>query len=428
MLKKLEYIAVVGSIALIGADRIDLLGGHGLFRLTPFLLFAPLVVLMQILFKGLSGTFQFTLIPPIRRQLPFLVAFALFLFFSFTSTIFGVNPERGIVALADLVLVSVLGYYISVRILADPAPQKLVVRSVSVALTVWLIFCAGECITWSHGLFRLEEEPATSIEYIFAPTATLFGMVPRLSGFSLDSNRAGFILVMFLGLLNRFGENTRYTRFLRVGIGLFVLLTFSRSGMLCWFAYYIFSRALWSRLMTRRVAIGVATLAIVASSAAVIYRKEISDLFELWQLSDIVSERFSGEQGTSGGNHIELMQRGLETWASSTRTVFTGIGFAGSPRVLGDFFGDSKYGNFHSLYVTVLAELGLPAFLLLLILFLYPVFARSGAGPFIAAIALFNLFLQSHMEPIFWVVLAIVWSFQEKNRKDEESRRRPLAS
>jgi hypothetical protein len=86
MLKKLEYIAVVGSIALIGADRIDLLGGHGLFRLTPFLLFSAVVVLMRILFRGLSGTFQFTLKPPIRRQLPFLVVLALFLFFLFTLT------------------------------------------------------------------------------------------------------------------------------------------------------------------------------------------------------------------------------------------------------------------------------------------------------------------------------------------------------
>jgi hypothetical protein len=428
MLKKLEYTSVIGSIALIGADRIDLLGGHGFFRLTPFLLFAPLVVLIQIFLRGLSGTFEFTIQPPIRRQLPFLAVFSLFLVFSFVSTIFGVNPERGIVALADLVLVSVLGYCISVRILADPAPQQLVLRCITFALILWLIFCLGECIAWGQGLFRLEEEPSSSIESIFAPTATLLGVLPRLSGFSLDSNRAAFVLVMYLALLDRFSETNRYSRFFRFAIGVFVLLTFSRSGILCWFAYYFFSRSLLKHLMTRRMVLRVATLAIVCSSVAVIYRKEIGNLFELWQVSDIVSERLSGEQGTSGGNHIELIQRGLETWASSTRTVFAGIGFAGAPRVLGDFFGDSKYGNFHSLYVTVLAELGLPAFLLLLILFLYPVVARSGAGSFIAAIALFNLFLQSHMEPIFWVALAIVWSFEGKNRKDEESHRRPLAS
>jgi hypothetical protein len=428
MLKKLEYLSVIGTIALIGADRIDLFGGHAFFRLTPFLLFASLVLLINFILKALGGGVRVTLSRTLRRQFPFLVVFSLFLLFSFMSTIFGMNPERGIVALADLVLVSALGYCISVRILTAPAPQVVVVRSISAGLVLWLIFCAGEYIAWSHGLFRLEEEPSSSIQSIFAPTATLLGVVPRLSGYSLDSNRAAFVLVMYLALLDHFAENNRYTRFLRFTIGVFVLLTTSRSGMLCWFGYYFCSRALWKRLMTRRMVLKVAILAVVFSSAAIAYRKEIGDVFELWQVSDIVSERLSGEQGTSGGNHVELMQRGLETWASSTHTVLAGIGFAGAPRVLGDFFGDTKYGNFHSLYVTVLAELGLPAFLLLLTLFVYPIIARRGAASLIAAIALFNLFLQSHMEPIFWVAIASVWAFEPRDGTNEGLGGRPVAS
>ena len=113
----------------------------------------------------------------------------LFLFFSFTSTFFGVNPQRGLVALADLVLVCVLGYCISVRILTEPAPEKLLVRSVTFALIVYLIFCLGECIAWSHGLFRSDPQGSSSIESTFAPTAGLFWL-PRLSGFSADENRA----------------------------------------------------------------------------------------------------------------------------------------------------------------------------------------------------------------------------------------------
>ena len=51
---KLEYIFLVGSIALIGADRIDLLGGRGFFRLTPFLFFASLVVIIRVLVVALD--------------------------------------------------------------------------------------------------------------------------------------------------------------------------------------------------------------------------------------------------------------------------------------------------------------------------------------------------------------------------------------
>jgi hypothetical protein len=397
----------------MGADRIDLLAGHGFFRLTPFLLFASLVVLIRLLIMGLRGSDHVAMSPPFRRQLPFLVVLALFLFLSFISTILGVDPQRGIVALCGLVLVAFLGYCISVRILADPAPEKLVVRSVTVTLVVWLIFCIGGYIAWSHGVIRLEEEASSSIESMFAPTATLY-WIPRLSGFCLDSNRAGFILVMYLALLDRFATKTRYTRFLRFAIACFILLAVSRSAMLCWIAYCLFSSGFWNRLATPRAAFRVAMLAIVCLLVGIVYRQEIAGLAELWQLSDIVSDRLSSDPSSTAGSHIQLIQRGFDTWKTSTRTMFAGIGFAGSPRVLGDFFGDNKYGNFHDLYVSVLAELGLPAFLLFMILLGYPIIGRKGTASWIAAIAIFNVFLQSFLEPIFWVALALVWSFELK--------------
>jgi O-antigen ligase/polysaccharide polymerase Wzy-like membrane protein len=413
MLKKLEYICLIGSLGLIGADRIDLLGGYGFFRLSPFLVFSSLVLLVRLLFAGWWGRLQISIGPPVRRQIPFLAVFALFLLVSFTSTIFGMDPQRGLVALCGLVLVSVLGYCISVRILEDPDPEKLVVRSVTFGLIVWLIFCVGECIAFSYGLIRLQEEASSSITSTFAPTSTLF-WVPRLSGFCLDANRAGFILVMYLALLDRFASKTRYTRFLRFAIAFFILVTLSRSAMLCWFAYYLFSTGFWKRLASRRVALRVATLVIICSLVGLVYREEINGLVEVLQVSDLVSSRLSGEQGTSGGNHIELIQRGLDVWLRSTHTVVAGIGFAGSPRFLGDFFGDNKYGNFHSLYVSILAELGLPAFLLFMILLGYPIFTRKGSASCIAAIAIFNVALQSYTEPIFWLALALVWSFEPK--------------
>lgn len=396
---------------MIGADRIDLLAGYGPFRLSPFLFFASLVVLIRLPVWGLRGNLQVALSPLLRRQIPFLVVLVLFLFIAFLSTIFGVNPERGLVSLFDLVLVAVLGYCLSVRILADPAPEKLVVHSVTFALIIWLIFCIGGYIAWSHGVMRLEEEAASSFASMFAPTATLL-WAPRLSGVSLDSNRAGFILVMYLVLLDRFAAKTRYTRFLRFAIGFFILLAVSRSAMLCWFAYYVFSAEFWRRFANLRAAFRLAAVAMVFLLLGLAYRKEIVDLMELWQVSDIVSDRLSGEQGTSGGDHLELIRRGFETWSNSPRTVVAGIGFAGAPRVLGDIFGDSKYGNFHDLYVSVLAELGLPAFLLLMILLGYPMIGRRGAASCIAAIAIFNIFLQSYMEPLFWVAVALVWSFE----------------
>jgi hypothetical protein len=415
-LEKLEYICLVGSLAFMGADRIDLVAGHGFFRLTPFLLFASLAVLIRFLIMGLRGSFEVAMSPPFRRQIPFLIVLALFFLVAFTATIFGEDPQRGLVALCGLVLVCVLSYCVSVRILADPAPEKLVVRSVTITLVVWLIFCIGGYIAWSHGVTRLEEDASSSIESMFAPTATLY-WIPRMSGFCLDTNRAGFILVMYLALLDRFANKTRYTRFLRFVIACFILLAVSRSATLCWIAYYLFSSGFWKRLFTPRAAFRAAALAIVCLLVGLIYRQEIAGLVQLWQISDIVSDRLSSDPGSTAGSHFRLIQRGFDTWTTSTHTVVTGIGFAASPRVLGDFFGDNKYANFHDLYVSVLAELGLPAFLLLMILLVYPIIGRKGAASFVAAIVIFNVFLQSFLEPIFWVALALMWSFELRRRR-----------
>jgi hypothetical protein len=415
-LKKLEYIFLVGSIGLMGADRIDFFFGHGFFRLTPFLLFGSLAVLIRLLIVVSGGSVQIAVRPPFRRQIPFLVALSLFFFLAMTSTVFGEDPQRGLVALCGLLLVAGLGYCISLRILVDPAPKQLILHSVTFAALMWVVFCVGGAIAWSHGVTRLQEEAATSIESVFAPTATLF-WIPRLSGFCLDANRAGFILVMYMALLDHFAAKTRYTHFLRFVLLLFLFMAVSRSGMLCWFAYTLFSHGLWRRLATPRAAFRVAALAIVCLVVAVVYRKEIVALAELWQFSDIVSDRLSSDPTGTAGSHIQLIERGFATWTTSTRTVLGGIGFAGSPRVLGDFFGDNKYGNFHDLYVSVLAELGLPAFLLLLIILCYPVTRRKQAAGFIAAILVFNVFLQSFLEPIFWVSLALVWSFERRGRE-----------
>jgi hypothetical protein len=413
MLKKLEYICVVASIALIGADRIDLLANHASFKLTPFLVFASLALILRFLLMLTEGNFHFTIPPPIRRQEPFIVALVLFLFLSSFSTLFGLDPERGVMALGDLILVSILGYYVSVRVLGDPAPEKLIFRAVSYALLVYLGFCIVESVLWSKGV-TLSQTSESFVQTTFAP-ATLF-WAPRLSGPIPDPNRSGFVLVMYLALLDRFDAKFPLAGVLRFAIAVFIFLTVSRSAILCWFVYYLFSEILWKHFASRRRVAWLLAFVIGCSLTFVAYQTEISNLLNVWELSDVLSERVSGEEGTSGGEHIKLIERGLQTWSTSAHTVVAGIGLASAPKVLTDFFGDYKYGNFHCLYVTALAELGLPAFLVLLVLLGYPLIGRRGAASCIAAIIVYNIPYQSHMEPVFWFVLAIVWSYDAKER------------
>jgi hypothetical protein len=419
MFRRLEYAFLIGSLALIGADRVDLLLGKASFRLTPFLVCASACVFLRLSMIAMQGRLDHTISPPMHRQIPYLAGLAVFIFLASVATIFGMDPQRGLMALADLILISILAYCISLRLLADPAPEKLILRSISFGLFVYLVFCIGESIAWKYGIIQTEEGGGSWLENTFA-AKTLF-WVPRLSGFTIDENRSGFILVMYMALLDRYVPKSRYKSFLRYAIAVFILLAVSRSAMLCWFAYWLFSKASWSRTNRPRIASWGAGIAIASLLIGFAYHKEIGDALYVWDVSDIISDRLSGQEGTSGGDHIRLIKRGFDTWLSTPHTMATGIGLASAPKVLGDFFGDDKYGNFHCLYVTILAELGLPAFLVLMVLLAYPMIGRKSATASIAAIMVFNAPYQSHMEPIFWLMLALVWSYESKTHSQLHS-------
>jgi hypothetical protein len=409
-LRKLYYLLLIGSIGLIGADRIDLLAGHGPFILTPFLVLAPPVLLIGLLRAGPHRLFRLTISGPMQRQIPFLAALSLFLFFAFGSILFSLDPERSLVAFADLLIVAFFGYCISVQILAELKRENLIARSVTFALAVYVIFCIAECIAWSQGLTINAQRTGSWVQSTFAPN-TFLNLAPILSGTTFDANRSGFVLMMYLVLLDRFAAKWRYTPGFRILISVLILLTLSRSATLCWLAYHFFSRSFWKKLLSRRVMARTVSIAIVGSLLCVAYQKELLELLDAWEISDAVSAKLSMDPGSSGENHILLIQRGMTTWQTSAKTVVAGIGFAAAPKVLEDFFQDDKHGNFHSLYVTALAEMGLPAFLILMVILVYPVVGRSGALPCIAAVMIFNVSYQTHMEPVFWLILALMWSY-----------------
>jgi hypothetical protein len=409
-LRKLQYILLVGSIGLIGADRIDLFAAQGPFTLTPFLVLAPLVLFGGLLSAGPHGLFRHTILPPMRRQLPFLAALCLFLFLTAGSILFSLDPTRSLVAFTDLVLVAVLGYCISVQILAEPEQEALIARSVTFALAMYVFFCLAECLAFSQGLTINSQRTGSWVQSTFAP-ASFWDVIPILSGTTFDANRSGFVLVMYLALLDQFASKWRYTPAFRVLIAILILLTFSRSATLSWLAYQLCSKSFWNHFLSRRVIMRTASIAVVASLLCIAYQKELLALLDAWEISDAVSTKLSIDPGSSGESHILLIERGITTWLSSPKTMVAGIGFAAAPKVLQDFFQDDKRGNFHSLYVTALAEMGLPTFLVLMFILTYPLIGRKRAISCIAAVIIFNIGYQAHTEPVFWLMLAIVWSY-----------------
>src|ERR1700757_4407462 len=167
MLRKLQYVCLVACIGLADADRIDLLGGHAPFILTPFLVLAPFVLVLGMFRTAPEKMFGFRITSPMRRQFPFLAGVSLFLLLTFSSILLGLDPERGLVAYCDLLLVAGLAYCISLQVLEEPAQEKLIVRSVTFGLLIYVIFVIGECIAWSHGILMSAQRDGPWLESTF---------------------------------------------------------------------------------------------------------------------------------------------------------------------------------------------------------------------------------------------------------------------
>ena len=119
-------------------------------------------------------------------------------------------------------------------------------------------------------------------------------------------------------------------------------------------------------------------------------------------------ERLSLSGETSGGYHFELVKRGFEVSFDDFKNFFFGIGFGSSYTVLDDFFGGHKYGNFHSLFISILVETGIFAFMIFTFLLIYPILYSKKYIPLLLTLIFFNIFYQLTLEPIFWFCLFII--------------------
>src|SRR5262249_38321501 len=126
-------------------------------------------------------------------------------------------------------------------------------------------------------------------------------------------------------------------------------------------------------------------------------------------LTSPVTQRLSSSEG-SAQSHVALLERGVADATESVPNALVGLGYGNSHLVLQDVFPGNKYGNFHSLYVSMFAESGVAALILIVILIFGPLVAGGPWRPLIAGAALFNVFYQTPTEPAFWFALAAAWS------------------
>lgn len=383
-------------LALIGADRVDLLAGAGGFLLTPFLVLTPLVLAGELWKTSVRGG-QFAL--P-RLTLPYLFLATCFLAVVLLSVLFGFDVPVGVRRYV-LLWVELYGTAAVAVFLANhPSVQQILVRGAYWGLGVGFAFNLGQLIFWVAG----EWNSAGGV--LIDLTPRVYGsFAPRLSAQALDMNRGGMLFLVYLFLLLHFATPSRL-RTVFVVLGTVSLVgTLSRSVLLG-----VLGMALL--LLIRRRGVRPSPRQMRAASVAVAALALLL-LLNPWaagvaaEALEPLGGRFSLREG-SAREHLALFERGFEVAGASAKNALVGIGYGNSFTVLQDFFPGNKYGNFHSLYVTILAEAGVGALLLYLALLLVPLLVGGIYWPLIGGLVAFNLFYQTAGN-VLWMTVAFGW-------------------
>jgi len=396
-------------IALLAVDRIDFLGGEGGFILTPFLILTPLL----LVFEGFRVLESRAVIHLQHQGRVYLVLLLFFLSIVLISTLLA---QDLLMSAKRSTLLSFLGigtFAVAVTVSGREDSRRALVAGAKLGLIIAIVFAVLEIFAFISNLSEPFRFGFLTIELW---PHTYYGIVPRISGQVMDANRGGLLMVFYLFILLRW-DHPGFKRWGWLTLGsMFILLSLSRSavlmGMITIFLIWSEGRKFQvNRRAVFAVLIGLVVLSgwLIASSST---RSSIARGLEP------LAQRLSPTEASTQ-EHFVLLGRGLEEGAASVKRATIGMGYGNSYMELQDIFPGNKYGNFHSLYVTMLAESGVLALILSLILLVYPLGLPGAWRPLIAGFVAFNIFYQTLAEPLFWFALAMAWLTVEQSGRTE---------
>ena len=386
---------VTVAVASLGAERLDLFQGNGPFALTPFLIVAPILVVVTLVvaIRNPASLGQ-------RTQHVGLALLAALILLAFVSTSFSESARSLNRALLLAALVAgAWGLVLIVRqfdLARSARIGALVGLGLFVAFNIWILAMYG-----AYGL----DGPAF-VGPIDAHLVPYGEGIVRLAGGSLDPNRAALSISLFVYLL--IGDpvvRLRASVWSTIAIYAFgavlVAGTLSRSGAL---TYFIMTFGvliyLFVTLSRRGKLIVAASLGVLLALGAAVVA------FGGSALQRIIFSRLDLSSG-SAQEHADLLVRGIGSLTGEPQQPLLGIGYGESYSVLQDMFPGNVYANFHSLYLTIGVEVGLIGLAVVLALLVAPL---GGRRPWLAlSMIIFGINYQATSDPVFWVQVALLW-------------------
>ena len=395
----ISRVLLILWIALLAVDRIDFLGGEGGFILTPFLVLTPLL----LVFEGFRVLESREGIRLQREGRAYLVFVLFFLSIVLISTLLAQDPLMSAKRSALLSFLGMGTFAVAVTVSGRKDSRRALVAGAKLGFIIAIVFGVLEIFAF---ISNLSEPFRFGFLAVDLWPHTYYGIVPRISGQVLDANRGGLLMVFYLFILLRWDRpGVRRWGWLTIG-SMFILLSLSRSAIL---TGAITACLMWSegrKFRVNRQAVVAILIGLVISSGWLIASN--STRSAVVRGLEPLAQRLSPTEASTQ-EHFTLLGRGVEEGAESVKRATIGMGYGNSYMELQDIFPGNKYGNFHSLYVTMLAESGVLALILSLILLIYPLGLPGAWRPLIAGLVAFNIFYQTLAEPLFWFALAMAW-------------------
>lgn len=394
-------LALVLWVALLGADRIDLLGGEGPIVLTPFYLLTPIVLWSEGLRRRRTGYPFLPALP--SRGAAFAAGVLALLAVAALSVLVSRDVTTSVGRLVLLTAISCGTGLLLWSIWDDPRWSDRVARGGRWGLAlgaVWGLLEVMQFLGWVPtdgfvGPIRLRLDP-----YTYA------GILPRLSGVTFDPNRAGLVTLLHWALVER-------VRPRRAGWGVLTVVlligTLSRSVLLAALAYLAIRHLGGLSGAFRRPTAPRLGISLVVALASLALLLAPTPRERLGRFLAPVAQRLSAAEG-SAQSHTALMRQGIAEATRDVPRTLVGVGYGTSFLLLRDRFGGDRYGNFHSLYVTLWVESGIIALALIVLLLARPLGISGEWRALLLGAILFNVFYQSIAEPAFWAIVTLAWS------------------
>lgn len=392
---------IIVWIASIGADRIDFAFGKASFTITPFILLSGIIVLNHVVMNIVNCTVPAYSIKNIKKLVWPYIIIAMFLILVFVSVLFANDLDLGFKRITLLCFELCFVFILTQMLLIRDYPY-LIAKGSQLGILLFLVFDIIQIVYWFSPPFA---QTAKSFDFINIIPPSYGLLAPRPSGFSLDMNRGGILLVFYFSNILLFGKYVRYKGYYLSLAFILLIITFSRSAIIS-FLVFMLSYLLLKRKEVRWRAIAGYAFVIIVSFVALLAAIQGQSSLDL---AGLMTERVNFSGTSSGGEHFDLLNKGVATFSESVRTMAFGIGFGSAYTALADFFDFDKNSNFHSLYITLLAETGFLTLIIVTILLIIPTFMSPQYTPLLVALIFFNLFYQMTLEPAFWLI--IVWSW-----------------